>query len=291
MLVMDSPPYYIGCPVWTCPQWRGSVYSPRAKRDRWLAKYTRTFNTVEGNSTFYGIPSVETFQRWASDAADGFRFALKFPREITHECQLRDAAKPTEQFLQGLEILQAADHLGPSFLQMSPTFGPRQFASLQKYLEQLPTNFPYALELRHHGFFEDPTEGELNALLQECNIDRVIFDSRPLFASPPNDEHETRSQIRKPRVPIRTCVTGQTPMLRVIGRNDLSLVTQSVEEWADQVVDWIGRGWTPYVFTHTPDDRWAPEFALIFQNAVARKMNQEPSAGFQHEQPKQLKLF
>ncbi|MEM9410921.1 MAG: DUF72 domain-containing protein, partial [Planctomycetota bacterium] len=76
--------YRIGCPVWSCPQWRGSVYRPKSPRTNWLREYSEVFTTVEGNSTFYGLPKLETFQRWADETADHFRFVLKFPRSITH---------------------------------------------------------------------------------------------------------------------------------------------------------------------------------------------------------------
>jgi len=120
--------YRLGCPVWNCDAWKGSVYPASAAKDRWLGHYTKTFGTVEGNSTFYGIPGLDTFHRWADRAADGFKFALKFPRSVSHEKELLGAEMETGLFLDGLQILNDAGNLGTSFLQLGPRFGPSGLA-------------------------------------------------------------------------------------------------------------------------------------------------------------------
>ena len=61
-------PIRLGCPVWGCRDWAGDVYPARTPRSRWLSWYSQTFNTVEGNSTFYAIPSIEklfTRRKWS----------------------------------------------------------------------------------------------------------------------------------------------------------------------------------------------------------------------------------
>ena len=283
--------YHLGCPVWTCPDWRGSVYAANARRDSWLRGYSETFNSVEGNSTFYGIPRRETFQRWAAETVDGFQFALKFPREITHDRQLVKAQAPTEQFLEGLSVLQQANRLGPTFLQLSPHFGPQQFPALKKYLIGLPREFPYAVEVRHHGYFSAEPESQLDDLLTELSIDRVIFDSRPLHSQPPEDDDEAQSQQRKPKVPIRTQCTGKRPMVRLVGRNNLASITSWIEEWVEQAAQWIEAGVSPYIFTHTPNDRWAPEMARMFNDALAIRLAQVSPGDFNHYREQQNNLF
>lgn len=261
--------YRCGCPVWNCAAWKGSVYSASAAKSHWLNAYSRCFSTVEGNSTFYGIPSADVFRRWGQEAADGFKFALKFPRMVSHEKELQFAETETELFLDGLEILHQAGKLGPSFLQLGPRFGRRQFPFLQRYLERLPKSFPYAVEVRHLEYFEPVAERELNELLEHLGIDRVIFDSRPLFSAPPTDEFEVKSQSRKPRSPIRDFVTGSRPMLRLVGRNNVELADPWIEEWVPTVSKWIRDGLEPYIFLHAPDDAFAPQLAWRFHNALA----------------------
>ena len=289
---MKSRHFYLGCPVWSCPHWRGTVYSHRATQKRWLAEYSNTFNTVEGNSTFYGIPSNETFSRWADETADDFKFALKFPRVVSHDHELVGAELETDLFLEGLGIIKDAGKLGPTFLQLSPTFAPAKLKQLVRFLKSLPVQFPYAVEVRHHGFFDDPIESELNDLLSEHSIDRVIFDSRPLFSAAPTDEIEEVSQKRKPRSPIRTTVTGTRPMLRLVGRNDLTTVQPWIDEWCKVIAGWIDDGLKPFVFTHAPDDQFAPEFARMFHNSLSEQVKQLEQYRWQYEPPKQqLNLF
>lgn len=213
--------YRLGCPVWACPDWVGALFSTR-DRKKWLGEYSSVFGTVEGNSTFYGLPAMDTVKRWANSSCDGFRFCLKFPKAISHDRRLIGAEVETGLFLDILKVLAAADRLGPSFLQLPPTFSAVEFDRLKSYLQALPTEFPYAVEVRHLDFFDQgPVEAALDEMLRDLKIDRVLFDSRPLFSKPPSDEAEEASQARKPRSPHRTTVTGSRPMLRPVDRNSV----------------------------------------------------------------------
>ena len=59
-------------------------------------------------------------------------------------------------------------------------------------------------------------------------------------------------------------------MLRLVGRNDVSAVKPWIDQWVQQVAEWIRDGRQPFVFTHTPDDRFAPEMAAQFHLALQR---------------------
>lgn len=292
-LSAPSLPLMLGCPVWGCADWGGQVYPLKTPRSQWLHWYSRTFNTVEGNSTFYALPSVETTRRWASETANGFRFMLKFPRVISHDSELAGCQGETNTFLRCLEPLAESDRLGPTFLQLGPNFGPDRFERLRRYLGGLPRGFQWAVEVRHLDWFDSgPNERSLNGLLGDLGIDKVLFDSRPLFATPPDDEIETRSQLRKPRTPIRQTTTGNHPVLRLVGRNRIELVNRFFDQWAPIVAKWIRDGRCPYVFTHAPDDRYAPSLARQF---CSRLQQEFPDTSWQiplpPSSPKQLSLL
>ncbi|MDG2220759.1 MAG: DUF72 domain-containing protein [Rubripirellula sp.] len=291
----NSPhlPLMLGCPVWGCADWGGQVYPQKTPRSQWLQWYSRTFNTVEGNSTFYALPSIETTRRWASETANGFRFMLKFPRSISHDNELEGCQAETNTFVRCLEPLAESDRLGPTFLQLGPNFGPDRFEALSQYLTALPRGFQWAVEVRHLDWFDSGShEGRLNELLRGLNIDKVLFDSRPLFATPPDDEIETRSQVRKPRTPIRQTTTGKHPVLRLVGRNRIELVNRFFDQWAPIVAKWIRDGLCPYVFTHAPDDRYAPSLARQFSSRLQQEF---PNSSWQiplpPSTPKQLSLL
>lgn len=268
-----SLPFYLGCPVWNCAEWGGEVYPVGSKRSDYLHWYSRTFNTVEGNSTFYGLPTRETATRWAEQAAVGFRFALKFPRLISHELRLIDTNEELRRFCEVLSVLASGEVLGPAFLQLPPDYGPENFEHLRAFLKALPHEFPWAVEVRHHGWFDGGhREQQLDELLEELRIDKVLFDSRPLYSLPPEDESERVSQARKPKTPHRETVTAKHPMVRIVGRNRPEQVVQAIDDWAEIIVGWLQTGLKPYVFTHSPDDKFAPTLARLLADKIRTRM-------------------
>ncbi|MEO7912925.1 MAG: DUF72 domain-containing protein, partial [Roseiflexaceae bacterium] len=77
--------FYIGCAVWGYKDWVGGLFPPGSKQTDFLSLYSRRLTTVEGNTTFYATPSVETVKRWAAETPETFRFCFKLPREVSHE--------------------------------------------------------------------------------------------------------------------------------------------------------------------------------------------------------------
>ncbi|MCC6511689.1 MAG: DUF72 domain-containing protein [Pirellulaceae bacterium] len=266
---------FIGCPVWACEAWKGLLFTSVATRSQWLPQYSTAFNTVEGNSSFYALPSLETALRWRESVQPGFRFALKMPRAISHECRLLGATADLQAFLAVAEVLHAGHCLGPSFLQMPPDYSPRNRPDLESFLRDLPKHLPWAVEVRHPSWFDASAhEKWLDELLRELNIDKVIFDSRPLYSKPPGDDSEKAAQVRKPQTPVRQTVTGRHPFLRLIGRTQIEEVQPWIHQWAPVIAQWLANGLEPFVFTHAPDDRYAPPFARQLYAAIGEHLPQ-----------------
>lgn len=80
----------IGCGVWGNRDWIGSLYSLGSETDTFLSQYANTFSAVEGNSTFYGLPTRESILKWKEIVPRDFRFCFKAPRNVTHEKSLFD---------------------------------------------------------------------------------------------------------------------------------------------------------------------------------------------------------
>ena len=287
-----SFPLAIGCPVWSSDRWGDVVYPPRTPRKEWLGWYTRMFNTVEGNSTFYALPSLDIAKRWADESAEGFEFALKFPRDISHDGSLGPSSL-LDQFIAIVSTLDEQAHAAPAFLQLPPWFGAQRLNELVAFLQRLPSHLRWALEVRHESWFQDDAvEAELHEALVSIGIDRVIFDSRALFQSPPDDEVEAESQKRKPKSPLRFVRTGTRPMLRIVGRNRVEMADRFVAEWLPVLDQWVRDGCRPYVFTHAPDDAFAPTFARRFANAFREQFWPDVTMlPMPPSPPKQLTLF
>ena len=82
--------YFLGCPEWSRPEWKGSLLPTRTRPADFLAGYARVFNTVEGNTTFYALPRSDVVERWKESTPSDFRFCFKFPRSISHDRKLEN---------------------------------------------------------------------------------------------------------------------------------------------------------------------------------------------------------
>lgn len=263
--------YFLGCPIWGRKDWLGVLFPPRTRADEFLARYAEIFNAVEGNTTFYGIPTARTVARWCADTPEHFGFCFKFPRVITHDKRLRDAGAETRAFLDALTPL--GPRLGPSFVQLSPTFGPADLPVLERYLDALPPG-RYAVEVRHLAFFEDTdARARLDDMLRSRGIDRVLLDTRGLHSAEGTDEDLLETQRQKPNVPLYAEATGQRPLVRLVGHPVLSANDEILSEQAARVAGWIAAGKTPYVFLHMPNDFHAPALARRFHEHVATHLD------------------
>lgn len=273
----DRWSYRIGCPVWGCRQWADQVYPNGTQSEDYLKWYSQLFPTVEGNSTFYAVPPKSTFEKWRDSSSETFQFCFKFPRKISHELRLLRCDTELAEWLDRLTVLHDAGRLGPTFLQLAPSFSFAYFTQLESFLRRLPRDWPWAVEVRHKDWFDNgEMESRLNELLRELNIDKVLFDSRPLNAMSSSDVTEETSQTRKPKSPFRTTVTGLRPMLRLIGRNDAAEVATYWEGWSEQIANWIREGYQPWIFTHAPDDAYAPGLARLLHDFIRLHLPELP---------------
>ena len=127
---------YLGTSSWTFEGWRGVFYPDTLPRSDYLHYYARRFPTVEVNTSFYALPEASTLVRWVESVPLGFTFALKVPRQITHEKRLAQSETETLAFLDVMRALGPA--AGPALLQLPPALSRRQYGrTLASYLEWL----------------------------------------------------------------------------------------------------------------------------------------------------------
>src|SRR6202451_2025286 len=112
-------PVLIGTSGWQYRDWRGGLYPAGVAQRRWLEHYAAQYVTVENNSSFYRLPSAETFTGWRDRTPGDFVMAVKASRYLTHVRKLRDPAEPVARLLAAAAGL--GPKLGPILLQLPPT--------------------------------------------------------------------------------------------------------------------------------------------------------------------------
>lgn len=282
-------PYFLGCPSWNEPAWRGSFYPSDLRPADTLSHYAATFNAVEGNTTFYALPARQTVQRWAEQMPEYFRFCVKLPRDISHAGDLREHFSATADFLKLLAPLGA--RVAPLWLQLPASFGPQRLAELLAWLDEFAER-AIAVELRHPAFFARGEEERLlNRQLQARGVERICLDSRALFACTSRDPAVLHAQAKKPRLPLRPTAFSASPQLRFIGGPDLEANQAFLEPWLDKVADWIGQGLTPYVFLHTSDNHLAAAQALRFHAGLGERLPGLPALAQREPEVEQFGLL
>jgi uncharacterized protein YecE (DUF72 family) len=153
------------------PEWRGSFYEAGLPEARMLSAYAEKLPTVEINNTFYRMPKASVFEGWASRTPDGFTFAIKAPRRITHMAKLKDVAESLATLFEGARTL--GGKLGPLLFQLPP-FLRKDSALLADFCAALPRDVRVALEFRHASWFCDEVYAVLsasNVALCACEVD------------------------------------------------------------------------------------------------------------------------
>jgi len=253
--------------MWAHKPWQGRHFPAALDRDAQLPVYASWCSAVEGNTTFYGLPTGGTVRSWAEQAPAGFRFVFKMPRTITHDRRLRNASDEVAALLALLEPL--AERAETLSIQLPQSFAPTDLGALATFLRTLPSTHRYAVEVRHPRFFDDsPAARALERLLSEHGAEWISFDTTVLFSTPPGSEAERDGWAKKPRLPRRMSAVGDRPVVRYIGRDDVTATIDGWQPWLPVFARWLHEGRTPTVFVHTPDNLDAPVLARLLHDQV-----------------------
>jgi len=159
---------YIGTMGWSYNFWTRNFYPEHTKPENFLEEYSKHFNTVEVNSSFYRVPSVSTLENWKNQTPNDFLFSLKVPKKITHE---KMSADYMDYFLTNVTSLESK--LGPLLFQFPPSFKPDMLDSLKDIVSVLPKMHRYAVEVRNRNWLMD----RFYRFLEENSIALVLGDS------------------------------------------------------------------------------------------------------------------
>lgn len=180
----------IGTSGWSYPKgegtWNGHFY-PKGAKDE-LTYYSRFFNTVEINSSFYYPINPDYACNWVKKVPDGFLFTVKLWQKFTHPSMYREAtgeeavisSEDVAIFNKGIEPLATTGKLGAILAQFPPSFKNDKYG--KQILSAVIRTFDkhhLAVELRHRSWSDDSNTAKL---FKENNATWVQIDE-PGFSS------------------------------------------------------------------------------------------------------------
>ena len=166
----------IGTQGWNYAAWVGPFYPPGTRASEFLPAYARAFRAVEVDSTFYAIPDARAVRAWMERTPPDFTFALKMPKEITHERRLRNADDLMREFLD--RVRELGPKLGPILLQMGPDFAPDELPAIEQFVPTLPRDLRFAIELRQSRWMRSDVLPHLLETLAGHGVALALSDGK-----------------------------------------------------------------------------------------------------------------
>lgn len=241
-----STEIFVGCAKWGRKDWVGKIYPPKTKEADFLNLYSKHFNCIELNATFYRMPSLRQTSGWSSQVGDGFRFCPKFPQYITHIHRLKDVGESTDRFFKGIAGFN--NKLGPVFLMPHPGMGPQTLERIETFLQSIPKTIQVFIELRHPDWFSDAEVFQRVCLMLEKNNCAAAI---------------TDAAGRRDCVHMR--LTTPQAFVRFVG-NDLHPTDYTrIDDWVQRIKKWMQQGLHQlFFFMHQNEEINSPELLKYF---------------------------
>lgn len=230
----------IGTSGWQYREWRGPVYPAGLSQARWLEAYATVFDTVESNSAFYRLPERSTVQRWADSTPDGFRWAVKASRYLTHVRRLRDPEDAVDRLVERIGAL--GPKRGPVLLQLPPRFGAVP-DRLERTLKRFPRGWRVAVEVRDDRWLR----ADVRAVLERHAAALCLADRRGPVGPAWRTADWTYLRLHEGTARPWSCY------------DDRSLAT-----WARSLLEGWGRDGEVWVFFNNDTNACAPRDAIRF---------------------------
>jgi len=172
---------HVGCQGWNYEDWITKVggdeifYPHGTRANELLGVYTKAFETVEVDSTFYAIPSESSIEGWYKKTPEGFTFSLKLWQAITHEEFLHRSSFPIlEEFCERAKGLK--EKLACVLIQLPPQFvaNPFNVTALTEFLPVLPRDIRFAVEFRNREWIHT----EILEMLSKHNVTLALVEGQ-----------------------------------------------------------------------------------------------------------------
>ncbi len=209
---------------WTYEPWRGVFYPDGLPRKRELEYASRRLTSIEINGTYYSTFKPANWASWREQTPDGFVFSIKASRYCTHRKELAGAAESVARFL-GQGLTELRDRLGPINWQFAGTkkFVPDDIEAFLKLLPRELDGLPlrHVLEVRHPTFQSQ----EFYDLARRYRAGVAFLDDEEFPAIDEATADFTYARLMRSREEVET-----------------GYPAAELQEWADRVRTWAGRG-------------------------------------------------
>lgn len=253
-MAVKNPKVYIGCAKWGRTEWIGKIYPPKTKEKDFLQHYLQHYNSIELNATHYKIYGPEGIQKWAEKAAGkDFLFCPKMYNGVTHFGSLKAKDLLTTEFLKG--VLAFGRNLGPIFIQVSESFSPKRKNELFTYLQSLPKDLQFFVEVRHPEWFANAViTNELFSTLRQLNIGAVITDA------------SGRRDCAHMYLPVAKT------FIRYVGNSLHKSDYTRIDEWVNRIKHWLNKGLSEvYFFMHMHNEATSPDLTVYLVDTLNKE--------------------
>ncbi|KFF01032.1 histidine kinase [Chryseobacterium formosense] len=175
---MKKENIYIGCSGFYNNDWKGSLYPEDAKSKDFLTLYSKEFNAVEINSTFYRKPTAKTLLKWFEETPEDFRFFIKIPKAISHEKRLKDCKEEIQEFCEHIQT-HLKEKLSGFLYQFPPSFKNTE-ENLNLIIQNLDFDYLNVIEFRNDSWWND----EIYSILRSK---KIIFSGVSFPGNLPDD--------------------------------------------------------------------------------------------------------
>ncbi len=171
---------YLGTPTLAAPHFARRFYPTALRGSEHMGHYAQSFDALELNSSFYGLPTEASIASWRAALPKHFKLSPKISKLITHEKRLRRCASDLAEFCD--RFAPFGQNLGRAFLQLPPDLGYADGAFLKQLIEATPAGFPLAVEFRDPSWFEKSETGGMQVkarvidYLNERGVALVLAD-------------------------------------------------------------------------------------------------------------------
>ncbi|HUQ00591.1 MAG TPA: DUF72 domain-containing protein [Aeromicrobium sp.] len=257
---------HVGISGWDYASWRGDFYPQGLPARERLPFAASRFSSIEVNGSFYSLQRPSTYERWRELTPDGFVFALKGGRYITHLRRLREVEPALANFFAS-GPLALGPRLGPILWQL-PASMEYDASTLRSFVELLPASTAAASRLaaRHDAKLKEPAYlaiDEERPLLHAIEPRSRTFDT-PEFYDLLADHGMACVPSDSPRWPLFEPGAAPFTYVRLHGHSQLYASRYSgrlLDHWAERCRDWA-RGGPVFVYFDNDMHGHAPWDAL-----------------------------